>query len=56
MKMEDLRARLVAEGYKIKKLKVDGNCYEMYGHDDKGKRVEIYMDTITGKPVKSHVK
>ena len=56
MKMEDLQAKLVAEGYKIKKLKVDGQCYEMYGHNDKGQRVEIYMDTVTGAPVKSHVK
>lgn len=56
MKEEDLKAKLVAAGYKIKKFKVDGNCYEMYGHNDKGQRVEIYMDTVTGEPVKTRVK
>jgi hypothetical protein len=56
MKQEDLKAKLTAAGYKIKKFKVDGNCYEMYGHNDKGQRVEIYMDTVTGEPVKTHVK
>lgn len=52
MKMSDLRAKLEAEGYKIKKLKVDGQCYEMYGT----RRFEIYMDTVTGKPVKTITK
>lgn len=52
MKEETLRAALVAEGYTIKIFKVDGNCYEMYGRNKAGKRVEIYFDTVTGKPVK----
>lgn len=51
MKEADLRAALIDAGYTIKKLRVDGNCYEMYGHNEKGQRVEIYMDTVTGKPV-----
>ncbi len=53
LKEETLRAALAAEGYKIKVFKVDGNCYEMYGHNKDGKRVEIYFDTQTGKPVKA---
>ena len=32
-----------AQGYKIKKFKVDGNCYEIYGHNKEGKKVEIYL-------------
>lgn len=55
MKEADLRAKLVADGYKIRKFKVDGNCYEIYGHNAKGQRVEIYMDTVTGDPVKTHI-
>ena len=55
MSMDKLRAALVDAGYKIKKLKVDGECYEMYGWNDKGQKVEIYMDTVSGHPVKANV-
>lgn len=56
MKEADLKAALTDAGYKIKKFKVDGDCYEMYGWNSEGKRVEIYMDTVTGKPVKAFLK
>lgn len=55
MKEADLKAALVDAGYKIKKFKIDGNCYEIYGWNEKGQRVEIYMDTVTGKPVKAYL-
>lgn len=55
MSIDALRDRLKAEGYQIKILKVDGECYEMYGRDADGNKVEIYFDTITGKPFKSRV-
>ena len=42
---EDLKA----QGYKIKVFKVTkGNCYEIYGRDKTGNRVEIYFDPATG--------
>lgn len=45
---------LVAQGYKIKTFKVTkGNCYEIYGWDKDGKKVEIYHDPVSGQPVKS---
>lgn len=52
----DLRKRLEGEGYKIKVFKVDGNCYEIYGHNKEGKKVEIYFDTVSGAPVKTKVR
>lgn len=55
MKESDARSKLEAEGYKIKKFKVDGNCYEIYGHDKDGKKVEIYYDTKTLAVVKSEI-
>jgi hypothetical protein len=55
MKEADLKAALVEAGYKIKKFQVDGNCYEMYGFNAAGKRAEIYMDTVSGRPVKAHI-
>lgn len=55
MKESDARAQLEAEGYNIKKFKVDGNCYEIYGHNKAGKKVEIYYDTKTLAVVKSEI-
>ncbi len=51
----DARARIEAQGYKIKKFKVDGNCYEIYGHDKAGKKVEIYYDTKTLAVIKAEI-
>ncbi|HEY4296867.1 MAG TPA: PepSY domain-containing protein [Paraburkholderia sp.] len=55
MKESDARAQLEGQGYKIKKFKVDGNCYEIYGHNKEGKKVEIYFDTKTLAVVKSEI-
>ena len=56
MKEADFKAKLEAQGYKIKTFKVTKNdCYEIYGFDKAGKKVEIYFDPVGGKPVKSNV-
>ena len=52
----DAKAKLVAQGYKIDKFKTDGNCYEIYGSNKDGKKVEIYFDTKTLEVVKSEIK
>ena len=50
MKEADLKARLEAQGYQIKTFKVSkGQCYEIYGTDKAGKKVEIYFDPVSGK-------
>lgn len=47
---------LKAQGYEIKKFKVTkGNCYEIYGWDKDRKKVEIYFDPVSGKPVKTKI-
>ena len=56
MSETDAKAKLVAQGYKIDKFKVDGNCYEIYGSNKDGKKVEIYFDTKTLEVVKAEVK
>ena len=49
MKEADFKAQLEQKGYKIKTFKVSkGQCYEIYGHDKDGKKVEIYFDPATG--------
>lgn len=52
---DTLKEALEAEGYTIKKFKVDGNCYEMYGRNKEGKKVEIYFDMKTLAIVKAEV-
>ena len=48
IKESEFKANLEKQGYKIKTFKVTkGNCYEIYGHDKDGKRVEIYFDPAT---------
>lgn len=47
---------LKAQGYQIKKFKVtSGNCYEIYGHDKDGKKVEIYFNPVDGSIVKQNI-
>lgn len=45
---------LEEQGYKIKTFKVSkGQCYEIYGFDKTGKKVEIYFDPVTGGVLES---
>jgi hypothetical protein len=47
---------LVDQGYKVKVFKITkGNCYELYGRDKAGKKVEIYFNPITGAKVKEEI-
>jgi hypothetical protein len=44
-----MKAKIAALGYKYKVFKVtSGNCYEIYGQNKKGQRVEVYFDPVTG--------
>lgn len=53
---EKFQQQLMDQGYEIKKFKVtDGNCYEIYGWDKDRRKVEIYFDPVSGKPVKEKV-
>lgn len=50
---ESLQQKLEGDGWKIKKIKVDDGCYEVYGTDAQGKRMEIYFDPKSFAVVKS---
>ena len=51
---EKFQAQLKEQGYQINKFKVTKvNCYEIYGLDKDGRKVEIYHDPVSGKAVKS---
>lgn len=48
-----MKAKLADLGYKFRVFKVTkDNCYEIYGHDKAGKRVEVYFHPVTGAIVK----
>ena len=55
MSEADAKAKIVAMGYAINVFKVDGNCYEIYGRNKDGKKVEIYFDAKTLDVVKSEI-
>ena len=46
-------AQLKDQGYQIKKFKEEDSCYEIYGKDKDGHRVEVYFDPVTGKAIKT---
>jgi hypothetical protein len=39
-----LTDHLVKQGWQVRKTKVDGGCYEVYGTTPEGDRVEAYFD------------
>ena len=52
-KNQDAFQKELEVSYKIKKFKVtSGNCYEIYGWDKKGNKVEIYFNPVTGEIIK----
>ena len=57
MKEADFKAKVEAEGFKIKRFKVNGGkCYEIYGTDKDGQKVEAWFNPETGESVGSSVK
>lgn len=45
--MDALSAKLVAEGWKVSKVKEDGDCYEVYAILPDGKKAEAYFHPVT---------
>jgi len=48
---EELTKMLEAKGWKVRMIKPDGGCYEVYALDEKGERVEAYFHPVTLDPV-----
>jgi len=49
----ELRAKAAAMGYVVSVFKkTTGDCYEIYGKNASGKRVEVYFNPVTGEPIK----
>jgi hypothetical protein len=47
-KQTDLQAKLLADGWKkVRQVKTDNGCYEVYGFDEKNERAEVYFNPKT---------
>jgi hypothetical protein len=44
---DKLEKLLTDKGWKIRRVKEDGGCYEVYAFDEKGERVEAYFHPKT---------
>lgn len=42
-----LQAKLTSEGWKVRRVKVENGCYEVYGFDAKGARAEVFFNPKT---------
>ncbi|WP_207102942.1 PepSY domain-containing protein [Paracoccus shandongensis] len=51
--VEELKTELTAKGWTISNVKTEDGCYEVYGKDETGKRVEIFFDPATFQAVGS---
>lgn len=40
----ELQSKLVNEGWRVRKVKVENGCYEVYGFDPKGQKAEAFFD------------
>ncbi len=49
MSENTLEEILVADGWKVRRMKVDGGCWEVYGTTPEGERVEAYFHPVTGE-------
>lgn len=52
MSEADFKKKVEEMGYKIKKFKQPGTCYEIYGTNKEGKKVEIYFNPVDASIVK----
>lgn len=48
---EVLKERLEKDGWAIRNIKIDKGCYEVYGFDKSGNRVETYFNPKTLEPL-----
>lgn len=40
----ELQSKLVNEGWRVRRIKVENGCYEVYGFDAKGQKAEAFFD------------
>lgn len=51
--VDALRQKLESEGWEVRRVKQEDGCYEVYGFNADGQRVEAYFDPATLNLVRS---
>lgn len=52
MSVEAFKKLAKDKGFKIRKFKQPGSCYEIYGKDKDNREVEVYFNPVDGSIVK----
>jgi len=55
MSEEAFKKKVGEQGYKIRKFKQPGSCYEIYGTNKDGKDVETYFNPVDASVVKEEI-
>ncbi|GAB4016558.1 MAG: PepSY domain-containing protein [Bdellovibrio sp.] len=55
MSEAEFKKMVTEKGYTITKFKQPGTCYEIYGKNSNGQKVEIYFNPVTGAVVKEEI-
>jgi len=55
MSEEAFKAKATALGYTIRKFKQPGSCYEIYGTNKDGKKVEVYFNPVDASVSKEEI-
>ena len=55
MTESDFKAKAESLGYKINKFKQPGTCYEIYGFNKEGKKIETYFNPVDASVVKENI-
>ena len=42
-----LQNKLADQGWRVRQIKVENGCYEVYGFDEKGAKVEVFFNPKT---------
>lgn len=51
----DFKKKVEDLGYKIRKFKQPGSCYEIYGTNKEGQKVEVYFNPVDLTVVKEEI-
>ncbi|AXS41776.1 PepSY domain-containing protein [Breoghania sp. L-A4] len=53
MSTDAAKAKAVSMGYEVRRVKIEGGCYEIYAIGKDGKRTELNMNPVSGAIVAS---
>ena len=56
LRPEEVQSRLQARGFDVRRVKREGNCYEVSAVDSQGRKVKAYVNPADASIVKEKVK